>query len=127
MSPVEITFIQSMINLFASGLLVKFLFKETFFSSIPRRLRKAVYIRSFAESIGFCSLTYSVSLVPLGVFFVVFSSNIFTTAFLAFCWLKETFSRFEMFGMCFAFLGILIIGLSGGEHDKPDKLHDANS
>ena len=127
MSPIEITFIQSLINLFASGLLVKFLFKETFFSSIPRRLRKAVYIRSFAESIGFCSLTYSVSLVPLGVFFVVFSSNIFTTAFLAFCWLKETFSRFEMFGMCFAFLGILIIGLSGGEHDKPDKLHDANS
>ena len=124
MSPFELTFTQSLTNMLASGLLVKCLFKETLFSSTPRRLRAAVFVRSLAQSIGFFCLIYGSSLVPLGIFFVVFNSNIFSTAMLSYCWLQERLSKFEIFGMVFAFLGVLIIGLSGGGPSSPDMRHD---
>ena len=127
-SPFELTFTQSLTNLLASGLMVKCLFKETLFSSTPQRLRAFVFIRSLAQSIAFFCLIYGTSLIPLGIFFVVFNSNIFTTAMLQYCWLQERLSNFEMIGMLFAFLGVLIIGLSGDSGpSSPDMLHETTS
>lgn len=126
-SPFELTFTQSLTNMLTSGLMVKCLFKETLFSSTPQRLRAFVFIRSLAQSIAFFCLIYGTSLIPLGIFFVVFNSNIFTTAMLQYCWLQERLSNFEMFGMLFAFLGVLIIGLSGGDPSSPDMLHETTS
>ena len=70
-----------------SGLLVKYLFKETLYDSIPEQLRKAVYVRSVAQEIGVFFLIAGFGLIPLGIFLVVFNSNIFTTAMFAYYWL----------------------------------------
>ena len=127
MNAFELTFAQSLVNCIVSGVLVKMVFRETLFSSVPRRHMGALYLRSFAQSVGFFFLTIGFSYVPLGIFLVVFSSNIFTTAMLAFCWLDERLSKVELYGMFFAFIGVLIIGLSDGEPTSKDGLHDTSS
>ena len=50
--------------------------------------------------------------LPLGIFFTVWYSNIFTTALLAYCWLDENLSLFETIMMFFAFVGIVTLTLS---------------
>ena len=50
--------------------------------------------------------------MPLGIFFVVFNSNIFAAALIAYCLLDERLYRFELVGMILAFIGVIIIELS---------------
>ena len=50
--------------------------------------------------------------MPLGIFFVVFNSNIFIAALIAYCLLNERLHNFELFGMILAFVGVIIIGVS---------------
>ena len=95
-----------------SGLLVKYVFKETFLNSIPSRLYKSLCFRSLAQSVAFFFLAAGSRLVPLGIFFVVFNSNIFIAALIAYCLLDERLYSFELFGMILAFIGVIIIGFS---------------
>ena len=100
-------------------MLARFVFKTTLFSSIPRRLRKVVLTRSIANTFGLFTLVNGQKFIPMGIFQVVFSSNLFTTALMGFCWLKETLTLFEILAMFSAFAGIVIIGLSSNVEEKP--------
>ena len=107
----------SLINMLMAGSLVTCVFKETLYSSIPDGLKPAVVLRSCTQVIGFIGFATANKILPLSVWFVVFSSNIFSTAILGRCWLKEILEPFEIVCMIFAFTGIIIIGLSGGEEE----------
>ena len=109
-SAFEISFIQSFINILLASLLVKFVYKEN--ATIPEHMKYQVYFRNTAQTMGYLFLVSAQKFLPLGIFFVIFSSNIFTTAILAFCWLSEVLSKFEIIAMLFAFTGIVMIGMS---------------
>ena len=107
----EFAFVRSCFNMLASALLIR-KFNEQYFSSIPRNLVRVVVLRAITGTIGFLCFTAAPKYLPLGIFFVVFNSNIFTTALLAFCWLSERISAVEVALMFCAFGGILVLGLS---------------
>ena len=50
--------------------------------------------------------------IPLGIFFVIFNSQIFVVAILSYFILNERLSAFESIAMIFAFFGIVMIGVS---------------
>ena len=50
--------------------------------------------------------------IPLGIFFVIFNSQIFVVATLSYFILNEKLSAFEIITMVFAFFGIVMIGVS---------------
>ena len=101
----------------SSALLIKLTFDEQFFSSVPKDLRCTLLLRCIFGTISFLTFAASPMLIPLGIFFVVFNSNIFLVALLSYCLLNDKVSSFESITMLLAFGGIVMIGVSKVEAD----------
>lgn len=55
---------------------------------------------------------YVVKLLPLTIFFMISQMAPFLTALLAWIWLNETITSFEIFAIFGSYLGIAMIGIS---------------
>ena len=106
---VEFAFARSFFNMIGSSILVKFIYKEAFFSSIPRVLWRVVILRCICGTVVFLCAPAALFYVPLGICFVVFNASVFITALLAYFCLSERMSCFEIIAMIFAFGGILLL------------------
>ena len=54
----------------------------------------------------------AVKYIPLGIFFIIFNSSPFITAFLSYFWTNDIIFPLEGIAMLGAFSGILILGLA---------------
>ena len=100
-------------------MLARFVFKKTLYSSIPIRLRKVVLTRSIANTFALFTAFSAQKFIPMGIYQVVFSSNIFTTALMDFCLMSERLTLFEILAMISAFAGVMMISLSSDVEEKP--------
>ena len=117
----EFAFARSLFNAVGSAILVKYVYNETFFSSIPSKLRTAVALRCICGTFAFLCFTYAVKFIPLGIFFVVANASVFTSALLAYLCLAEKMSCFEVIAMIFAFCGILMLGYAKDSDDHTEE------
>ena len=108
----EFAFIRSCFNMIASAILVKYTFRENFFTSIPSDLVPTTILRCITGTTGFLSFTAAPKYLPLGIFCVIVNSQVFSTVLLSYCWLRERISLFEAIAIVIAFAGILMMSLS---------------
>ena len=106
----EFAFLRSCFNAVGSAIVVRYVYKETFFSSIPQRLRSVVVLRCLCGTFAFLCFVSAPKYIPLGIFFVVFNASVFTSALLAYFCLSERMTCVEIVAMVFAFGGILMLG-----------------
>jgi drug/metabolite transporter (DMT)-like permease len=62
--------------------------------------------------VAFATFSMAVSYIPIGIFFIIFSSNPFITAILAYFWTGDTILLLEAVAMFGAFAGIICLGLA---------------
>ena len=61
---------------------------------------------------------YAISLLPLGLLTILQNTQAFWTAILAYCINKEAFHKIEGIGIIACFAGVLMIALSGKQHEE---------
>ena len=91
--------------------------KQQYFAGIEGSQVLPLMIRGFAGTIGFITLTISLKNVPLSIFQCITNSLPFMVALLAFLWLRERISLYEVFAMVACFSGILIVALDNSEQE----------
>ena len=63
----EYAFWRSLFNMTASSILVKCVYKETFFAGIPKDMRGTLVIRCASGTLAFLCYTTSPQFMPLGI------------------------------------------------------------
>ena len=120
MTAFEFAFARSIFNAAGSAVLVKCVYNQTFFSSIPTELRSVTALRCICGTFTFLLLTSAVKFIPLGIFFVIVNAAVFSTALLAYFCLFEQMTSVEMTCMCFAFSGIMMLGYAKDSADSSE-------
>ena len=106
----EFSFVRSCFNAVGSAILLKFWYNQQFFASIPSEMRGVVFLRCLCGTFAFLCFVSAPKYIPLGIFFVVFNSSVFTTALLTYFCLSEKMTYVEIIAMIFAFGGIIMLG-----------------
>ena len=91
--------------------------KKQFFGGIEGSQVVPLMIRGFAGTIAFITQIISLKNVALSIFQCITNSLPFMVALLAFFWLRERISLFEVFAMVACFSGILIVALDNSEQE----------
>ena len=63
----EFAFWRSLFNMTASAIVVKCVYKETFFSGVPKDLRSTLIVRCASGTLAFLCYTTSPQFMPLGI------------------------------------------------------------
>ena len=82
------------------------------FEGVTREHIPALLIRCGVGTLNFILVMYCVKLLPLTIFFMISQMAPFLTALIAWMWLSESISKFELFAIFGSYLGIAMIGIS---------------
>ena len=115
----EITYIRTIFALIASALCLLIARKNPF--KVPRDLVGPLFVRSVAGASASITLVKAVELVPLTIFQIVTKSDAFLTGVLAFIWLGERLSLFQIVCMVMTFGGIVIITFAKQEIESDEE------
>ena len=116
----ELAFFRSFFNMISAIILVKVIYKQTFFSCISNELRGAMFARCASGMLGFLCKTTAPKFIPLGVLQVVTCFNMFSTAILACCWLGERIVCFEVAAMFVTLGGVSLLGVSKSQNEEQE-------
>ena len=111
----EFAFFRSIINLISAAYVVKLRHKTTFFESVPAELWPTLVVRCLAGTLGFLVYNASTVYIPIGIFKIIMNMNIYMVAILAWLWLGEKLTCFEVVAILVAFGGVALTG----KHEDP--------
>ena len=77
--------------------------------------QKVLIWRCVFGTICFLFFTIAIEYLPLSIFFIIFNLVPFVSAVIAYFWLREKLSRFEIAVMILALVGVIMCALS--KHD----------
>ena len=96
-------------------------YKQHVIRNVDRRFKSPLIYRSFMLLVGQTMNVFAISLLPLGLLTIIQNTQAFWTAILAYFINKETFYKVEGVGIVACFVGVIMIAMSGGEHEgDPD-------
>ena len=111
MTAAEFALARSFFNMIAAFLMLKQQ-KIGLTEGIEKSHMPALYLRCGVGTICFILVMYILKILPLTIFFMIFQTAPFLTAIIAWVWLGESISSFEIFAMIGSYIGIALIGLS---------------
>lgn len=82
------------------------------FEGVTKEHVPALLIRCGVGTLNFILVMYVVKLLPLTIFFMISQMAPFLTALIAWIWLNESITQFEIFAIFGSYLGIAMIGIS---------------
>jgi drug/metabolite transporter (DMT)-like permease len=86
--------------------------KKHLLNDLPNEHRKIVLFRCILGLLGFTSIVYSIDNLPLFIVTTVFNTTPFWTGLIAFYFLGDTVSKFEIFFMAGSFTGVVALALA---------------
>jgi drug/metabolite transporter (DMT)-like permease len=82
------------------------------FEGVTREHVPALLIRCGVGTLNFILVMYCVKLLPLTIYFMISQMAPFFTALIAWIWLSESITKFELFAIVGSYFGIAMIGIS---------------
>ena len=86
--------------------------KKSLFRDVEPSQRKLLVFRAICGGIGYASLTFSVSNVPIVMWTLTINTSPFWTSILGYFLLKETVSRFDIACILGGFVGVVILAFA---------------
>ena len=83
--------------------------KQQYYGSVKPDQIGPMVVRGLAGTISFITLALAVNRIPLSINQSIMNSMPFMVAILAFVWLREALTLFELVAMCCCFGGITIV------------------
>ena len=111
LSGYELAFFRSLMNLFLSSVYLG-VTGDSLTKDISADNRWILLMRCLSGSICFLCMVLAIEYIPLSIFFVVLNATPFVICLLAWVWLNDLITGVEIFSMCGAFAGIVLVGVS---------------
>ena len=122
----EFAFFRSIINLISAAFVVKFRAKTTFFESVPSHLWPILTVRCLAGTLNFIIYNAALIYIPIGIFKIIMNMNLFMVAILAWFWLGERLTCFEVIAIFVAFGGVALTSRTEKESLKEGEVPTNN-
>ena len=86
--------------------------KQSPLQDVPKDLIIPLLIRSFCSTFSLITVTKTIKLIPLTIFQTISNLTPFISALLAYFWLKESLTPFQVISMFICFGGIIMVTLA---------------
>ena len=97
------------------------IYRQNPYTAVERQDALALLIRSCSSTAAFFAVIKSIKLVPLTIFQVVTNMTPFVSGLLAFIWLGEKLSIFQIMMMILCFGGVTMVALANNSDEDHSK------
>lgn len=114
---------RTLINLLFSIVILNISGKNVI-KDVPRQAFPLIILRSTTGLIGFTTLVYSIEILPLFIFQIIYNTSPFWTGILAYIFVKEDISKIQIFCMFGCFVGVVFLSVSKSNLFKQEDVNN---